>query len=118
MILIKVQCIGINPPIIKTYFLRDSIDEIIFFNTLNKINTKLKRKLPINLDEARWFYSGYLFNLIKKDIPLDKIKKDNGHILNDDQLMIGVKEFLKEINFEIMIETFKTILRLKNKKFL
>jgi len=44
MILIKVQCIGINPPIIKTYFLRDSIDEIIFFNTLNKINTKLKRK--------------------------------------------------------------------------
>ena len=57
-------------------------------------------------------------NLIKKNIPLDKIKKDNGHILNDDQLMIGVKEFLKEINFEIMIETFKTILRLKNKKFL
>jgi len=77
MILIKVQCIGINPPIIKTYFLRDSIDEIIFFNTLNKINTKLKRKLPINLDEALWFYSGYLINLIKKNIPLDKIKKDN-----------------------------------------
>jgi hypothetical protein len=43
MILIKAQCIGSKPPIIKKYFLYDDIDEIIFFNTLNKINT-IKKK--------------------------------------------------------------------------
>ena len=117
MILIKAQSIGINPPIIKTYFLQDNIDEIIFFNTLNKINTKLKRNLPINLDEAIWLYSGYLIEQIKKDISLDKIQNEIIHILNAHQVMIGVKEFLKVINFEITIERYKSNIIIKNENF-
>jgi urease gamma subunit len=107
---------GISPSIIKTYFLKDEIDEIIFSNTLNKINAKLKRKLLINLDESLWLYSGYLIELLKRNIPMSQIKKDIVNILDDDQLMMGVKEFLNEVSFEIMNETFKTKLMMKNKK--
>jgi urease gamma subunit len=115
MILIKAQCTGIKPSIIKTYFLQDDIDEVIFFNTFNKINTKLERKIPINLDESVWFYCGYLINQIRNGISIDQIKKDIIYTLSADKLMIGVKEFLTEIYFEIMIGTcFKTKLMIKN----
>ena len=103
MIRIKVSCIGIMPPTQKYFFLADNIDEIIFYNTYEKIKTKVNRGLRINLDESIWLYCGYTIKEIRLGKDLSQIKEKISKLLSHDGVMIGVPEIMKKNNFEITI---------------
>ncbi len=107
MIIAKAFCQKVYPPYEKKYFLRDEIDEIIFFNTYKKIVSKKERNFQINLDESLWLYCGYLINEIRSGISLDIIRKEISKVLSVNQTMIGVDEFLKNVRFEIYINSQK-----------
>ena len=104
MIKIKVSCIGIMPPTQKYFFLADNMDEIIFYNTYEKIKTKVNRGLRINLDESIWLYCGYIIKEIRLGKGLSRIKEMTSKLLSHDGVMIGVPEIMKKNNFEITIE--------------
>lgn len=104
MIRIKVSCIGIMPPTQKYFFLADNIDEIIFYNTYEKIRTKVNNGLRINLDESIWLYCGYIIKEIRFGKNLSQIKEKISKLLSYDGVMIGVPEIMKKNTFEITIE--------------
>ncbi len=103
MIRIKVSCIGIMPPTQKYFFLADNIDEIIFYNTYEKIRTKVNHGLRINLDESIWLYCGYIIKEIRLGKNLSQIKEKISKLLSHDGVMIGVPEIMKKNTFEITI---------------
>lgn len=104
MIRIKVSCIGIMPATQKYFFLTDDIDEIIFYNTYEKIKSKVNRGLRINVDESIWLYCGYIIKEIRRGNNLNQIKEKISKILSYDGVMIGVTEIMKKNTFEITIE--------------
>jgi urease gamma subunit len=85
--------------------LRDEIDETIFFNTLKVIETKIKRRLKINLNESIWFFCGFVINQLHLGNTIDEIKINLSKILSEEMVMIGVGESMKKIEIEIKIVT-------------
>ena len=105
MLLIKVRCFSSNQTIPHNIFLRDEIDETIFFNTFKVIETKIKRQLRINLNESIWFYCGYVLNQLYLGNDTDKIRTNLSKILSEEMVMLGVADFMKEIEIEVRIVT-------------
>ena len=105
MLLIKVHCFSLHQTIHHNIFLRDDIDETIFFNTFKIIETKIKRQLRINLNESMWFYCGYVLNQLHVGTAMDEIRTNLSKILNEEMVMIGVVELMKKIEIEIKIVT-------------
>lgn len=105
MLLIRVQCFSSHQTIHQNIFLRDEIDEIIFFNTFEIIETKIKRQLRINLNESIWFFCGCLLNQLHLGTGIDEIRTNLSKILNEEMVMIGVGELMKKIEIEIKTVT-------------
>ena len=105
MLLIKVHCFSLHQTIHHNIFLRDDIDETIFFNTFKIIETKIKRQLRINLNESMWFYCGCVLNQLHMGTAMDEIRTNLSKILNEEMVMIGVVELMKKIEIEIKIGT-------------
>jgi urease gamma subunit len=105
MLLIKVQCFSSHQTIHHNIFLRDDIDETIFFNTFKIIETKIKRQLRINLNESIWFYCGCVLNQLHLSTSIDEIRTNLSKILSEEMVMIGVVELMKKIEIEIKIVT-------------
>ena len=105
MLLIKVQCFSSHQTIHHNIFLRDDIDETIFFNTFKIIETKIKRQLRINLNESMWFYCGCVLNQLHLGTAIDEIRTNLSKILSEEMVMIGVVELMKKIEIEIKIVT-------------
>ena len=105
MLLIKVHCFSLHQTIHHNIFLRDDIDETIFFNTFKIIETKIKRQLRINLNESMWFYCGCVLNQLHMGTAMDEIRTNLSKILNEEMVMIGVVELMKKIEIEIKIVT-------------
>ena len=105
MLLIKVQCFSSHQTIHHNIFLRDDIDETIFFNTFKIIETKIKRQLRINLNESMWFYCGCVLNQLHVGTAIDEIRTNLSKILSEEMVMIGVVELMKKIEIEIKIVT-------------
>ena len=105
MLLIKVHCFSLHQTIHHNIFLRDDIDETIFFNTFRIIEAKIKRQLRINLNESMWFYCGCILNQLFLGTDIDEIRTNLSRILSEEMVMIGVVEFMKKIEIEIRIGT-------------
>jgi urease gamma subunit len=105
MLIIKVQCFSSHPTIHHNIFLRDDIDETIFFNTFKIIETKIKRQLRINLNESMWFYCGCILNQLHLGTAIDEIRTNLSKILSEEMVMIGVVELMNKIEIEIKIVT-------------
>ncbi len=103
MHLIRVQCFSSHQPIHHNIFLRDEIDETIFFNTFKIIETKIKRQLRINLNESMWFYCGCVLNQLHLGTAINEIRINLSKMLSDKMAMIGVVESMKKIEIEIKI---------------
>jgi urease gamma subunit len=95
---------GIKPPTQKYFFFADDIDETIFYNTFEKIKSKVDSGLKINLDESIWLYCGYIIREIRRDNNLNKIKDKLSKLLSPDKVMIGVTDIMKKNTFEITAE--------------
>ena len=105
MLLIRVQCFSPHQTIHHNIFLRDEIDETIFFNTFKIVETKIRRQLRINLNESIWFYCGYVLNQLHLGTDIDEIKTNLSRILSEEMVMIGVVELMKKIEIDIRIAT-------------
>jgi urease gamma subunit len=105
MLLIKVQCFSSHQTIHHNIFLRDDMDETIFFNTFKIIETKIKRQLRINLNESIWFYCGCVLNQLHLGTAIDEIRTNLSKILSEEMVMIGVVELMNKIEIEIKIVT-------------
>ena len=104
MITITIRCVGINPPTQKQFFLRDNIDEVIFYNTYKVIKAKVDRRLRINLDESVWLYCAHIIKYIRLGENTNKIIERLPKLLTKDMVMIGVPEIMNKTNFEISID--------------
>lgn len=105
MLLIRVRCFSSHQTLRHNIFLRDEIDETIFFNTLRIIETKIKRQLRINLNESIWFFCGCVLNQLHLGTPIDDIRTNLSKILSEEMVMMGVVESMKKIEIEIKIVT-------------
>lgn len=105
MLLIRVQCFSPHQTIHHNIFLRDEIDETIFFNTFKIVETKIKRQLRINLNESMWFYCGCVLNQLHLGVTIDEIRTNLSKILSEEMVMIGVVELVKKIEIEVKIVT-------------
>lgn len=105
MLLIRVQCFSPHQIIHHNIFLRDEIDETIFFNTFKIVETKIKRQLRINLNESMWFYCGCVLNQLHLGVTIDQIRTNLSKILSEEMVMIGVVELMKKIEIEVKIVT-------------
>ena len=105
MLLIRVQCFSSHQTIHHNIFLRDEIDETIFFNTFKIVETKIKRQLRINLNESMWFYCGCVLNQLHLGVTIDQIRTNLSKILSEEMVMIGVVELMKKIEIEVKIVT-------------
>ena len=105
MLLIRVQCFSSHPTIHHKIFLRDEIDETIFFNTFRIVQTKIKRQVRINLNESLWFYCGSVLNQLHLGIDVDEIRTNLSKILSEEMVMIGAVELMKKIEIDIRITT-------------
>jgi len=103
MLLIRVQCFSPHQTIHHNIFLRDEIDETIFFNTFKIVETKIKRQLRINLNESMWFYCGCVLNQLHSGTAVNEIRTNLSKILSEEMVMIGVMELMKKIEIEIKI---------------
>jgi urease gamma subunit len=105
MLLIRVQCFSSHSTIHHNIFLRDEIDETIFFNTFRIVQTKIKSQVRININESLWFYCGSVLNQLHLGIDVDEIRTNLSKILSEEMVMIGVVELMKKIEIDIRITT-------------
>jgi len=69
------------------------------------INDKLSRKMKININETLYIYLNYIIDQLSLHKKRNEIIKNASKLLTPDQVMIGVPESLRKINFNIKLES-------------
>jgi len=91
-------------PFTRIYQFYSKADYIILSNSMKIINNKLARKLKININETLYIYLGYVIDQLHSHWNRNEIKKNISRLLTPDQVMIGVPESLRKIEFNIKVE--------------
>lgn len=87
-------------------------DEAIFFNVIELVKDKLSRNLKLNVHEALLVYCAYVVSKVRSNKSESEIVENSTKILTRDNVLIGVPETLREITFNISIDSFpKKIIR-------
>jgi urease gamma subunit len=92
-------------PFTRNYQFYNKTDYIILSNSIKIINNKLSRKMKININETLHIYLKYLIDQLRSHKRRNEIIKNASKLLTPDQVMIGVPESLRKINFNIKLET-------------
>lgn len=95
-----------TPPFVRLLQYPDKEEESIFFNTVASIKEKIGRGLKINANETLAIFCAYVIEQIRDNKSLDQIENAAQDILSSDQVMIGVPETLREMNFNVIIDDF------------
>jgi len=85
------------------YFSHES-DEKIFFNSVQLVAARIEKKLKLNLNEVLTIFLDFLVREYKKKRDADEIKDNLSKLLTHDQVLIGVPELVKKIEFSGMID--------------
>ncbi|HEY7695198.1 MAG TPA: urease subunit gamma [Nitrososphaeraceae archaeon] len=73
-------------------------------NSIKTIRIKLSKKMRININETLNIYIDYIVNQLRLHKKSTEIRANISKLLSPDQVMIGVAESLRKINFNISIE--------------
>ena len=92
-------------PFTRIYQFYNKTDYIILSNSIKTINNKLSRKMKININETLYIYLNYIIKQLRSHKRRNEIIKNASKLLTPDQVMIGVPESLRKINFNIKLET-------------
>ena len=92
-------------PFTRLFQYADSTDEQIMENCIQMIKEKLDRNLKINVNEALAIYCHYVLTELRAGNKISQIVKDAASILPPDKVMMGVAETLREIIFDIIIDS-------------
>ncbi len=110
MIHVKVLITGESdiPPITKL-FDYDNDSEQIFLESIKQVKNKLAKNMMINFNEAILLYFAYVVSEIRDNKSQNQIEKTASRILSPQNVMIGVAESMRKINFEASIDDKSTI---------
>ena len=92
-------------PFTRIYQFYNKTDYIILSNSIKTINKKLSRKMKININETLYIYLKYLIDQLRSHKKRNEIIKNASKLLTPDQVMIGVPESLRKINFNIKLRS-------------
>lgn len=92
-------------PFTRIYQFYNKTDYIILSNSIKTINKKLSRKMKININETLYIYLKYVIDQLHSHKKRNEIIKNSSKLLTPDQVMIGVPESLRKINFNIKLES-------------
>ncbi|HXV88916.1 MAG TPA: urease subunit gamma [Nitrososphaeraceae archaeon] len=104
-ITITVQGEPDTSPIIRVYQFHNNTDYIILKNSIKTIKNKLSRKMRININEALYIYLNYVINQLHLHKKKNEIITNVSKLLTPNQVMIGVPESLRKVNFNINTES-------------
>ena len=68
------------------------------------IKDRLDKNLKININEAILIYSEFIVSQLRDGKQIEQIQKNTSHLLNQEQVMIGVPETLRKMSFEVMLD--------------
>ena len=103
-ITITVQGEPDTSPITRVYQFHNKTDYIILKNLIKTIKNKLSRKMRININEALYIYLNYVINQSRLHKKKSEIVTNVSKLLTSNQVMIGVPESLRKVNFNINTE--------------
>jgi len=89
----------------KKYYYPNESDEEIFFNSVQLVTARIEKKLKINLNEMLTIFLDFLVREYRKKRDIDEIKDNLSKLLTHDQVLIGVPELVKNIEFSGIIDT-------------
>lgn len=95
-----------NPPFVKSFQYRDKEEEEILFNTVASIEKKLERGLKINVNETLAIFCAYMIEELRGHRSQAEIENAAQGIISSEQVLIGVPETLREMNFEVIVDDF------------
>ena len=95
-----------NPPFVKSFQYRDKEEEEILFNTVASIEKKLERGLKINVNETLAIFCAYVIEELRGHRSQAEIENAAQGIISSEQVLIGVPETLREMNFEVIVDDF------------
>lgn len=70
-------------------------------NSIKPIKNKLSKKMRININETLSIYLNYVINQLRLQKKNSEITSNLSKLLSPNQVMIGVPESLRKINFKI-----------------
>jgi urease subunit gamma len=79
-------------------------DEEIFFGSASLVEEKMRRKIRINASEALVAYCALIIRSIRSGERASRIQEQGLKLLNEDGVMIGVPESMRNISFEVKID--------------
>ena len=88
----------------KKYYYPNESDEEIFFNSVQLVIARIEKKLKINLNEVLTIFLDFLVREHRKKRDIDEIKENLSKLLTHDQVLIGVPELVKKIEFSGRID--------------
>ena len=88
----------------KKYYYPNESDEEIFFNSVQLVIARIEKKLKINLNEVLTIFLDFLVREYRKKRDIDEIKENLSKLLTHDQVLIGVPELVKKIEFSGRID--------------
>ena len=89
----------------KKYYYPHESDEEIFFNSVQLVVARVEKKLKLNLNEVLTIFLDFLVRECKKKRNTNEIKNNLSKLLTHDQVLIGVPELVKKIEFSGWIDT-------------
>ena len=91
-------------PFTRIYQFHNKTDYMILSNSIKTIKNKLSRKMKININETLYIYLKYIMDGLRLHKKRSEIITNASKLLTPDQVMIGVPESLRRINFSIKLE--------------
>ena len=88
----------------KKYYYPNESDEEIFFNSVQLVTARIEKKLKINLNEMLTIFLDFLVREYRKKRDIDEIKDNLSKLFTHDQVLIGVPELVKKIEFSGWID--------------
>ena len=91
-------------PIIRIFPFHNNTDYVILENSVKTIENKISKKMRININETLNIFLNYIVNQLQLPKKSNEITSNFSKLLSPDQVMIGVPESLRKINFKIITE--------------
>jgi urease gamma subunit len=93
----------------RIYPFYNKADYIILSNSIKAIESKLSRKMRININETLYIYLNYIINQLRLHKKRNEIITNASNLLKPDQVMTGVPESLRKINFNIKLASTQRV---------
>ena len=92
-------------PFTRIYQFHNKTDYMILSNSIKTIKNKLSRKMKININETLYIYLKYIMDELRLHQDKSEIITNASRLLTPDEVMIGVPESLRKINFNIKLDS-------------